>query len=190
MATPAVSRSRYSQVAILLHWAIALLIIGNLAGGIILAQDLVEGALKLTLLGLHQSFGLTVLALSLVRIAWRLANPPPPLPAATGAAERVLARGNQALFYAAMLLIPLTGWAMSSANPKNYPIPYFGLFDVPHLPVLVSRANSHQYHDIHGWLGYGTIALLALHIAGALKHQYFDRDDVLARIAPWVKRAR
>lgn len=181
------SRSRYSQVAIVLHWTIALFIIGNLAGGIALANDWLTGPLAQTALTLHQSFGLTILGLSLVRLAWRLANPPPSLPRDMSAAEHLLAKTTHWLFYGFMILIPLTGWAMSSANTKNFPIPYFWLFNMPHLPVLMSRANSHQYHQIHAYLAYATIATLALHITGALKHQYFDRDNVLARMAPWVK---
>lgn len=186
--TAAASRSRYSQVAIVLHWTIALLIIGNLIGGIVLGNDWLTGSLKLTTLGLHQSFGLTILGLSLVRLTWRLTNPPPSLPKDMSAAEHLLAKSTHWLFYGFMILIPLAGWAMSSANPKNFPIPYFWLFNVPHLPVLMSRANSHQYNQIHEYLAYAAIATLALHISGALKHQYIDRDDVLSRMAPWVKR--
>ena len=187
MATTA-SHSRYSQGAIILHWVIAVLIIGNLVGGVVLGQDLVTGPFNLTLVGLHQSFGLTILALSVLRLAWRLVNPPPPLPSHMTRSEWLLAKATHWAFYGLMLFIPLTGWAMVSANPKNYPIPYFGLFDVPHLPVLVARTNAHWYHATHEYLAYAAIATLLLHIAGALKHHYMDRDDVLVRMAPWVRR--
>jgi len=187
MATAAL-HSRYSRVSMWLHWSIALLIIGNLTAGIALSQELLPKALEPTAIGLHQSFGLTIMALSLVRLGWRASHPFVPFPAQMAGWEKLLARSTHILFYVLIIAIPLTGWAMSSANPQHYPIPYFWLFDMPALPVAVSGTNAHRFNTVHGYLAYGTLALLALHVAGALKHRYFDRDDVLAHMVPGARR--
>lgn len=186
MATrAATAHSRYSQVAIVLHWTIALLIIGNIIGGLVLANDLLDGQAKASVMTLHQSAGLTVLLLSVARLAWRLTNPPPSLPEHMTAAEHLLAKSTHWLFYGLMFVLPLSGWAMSSTSPK-YPILYLWLFEVPKLPVEMSRANGGFYNEIHEYAAYLAIATLALHITGALKHHYFDRDNVLARMLPGV----
>ena len=165
MATAAATpHSRYSRVAIALHWTIAALIVGNLIGGAVLGNDLIAAApLRTTVMTLHQSFGLTILLLSAARLVWRLTNPPPPLPDHMTAAEHLLAKTTHWLFYGLMFVLPLTGWAMSSTNTK-YPIPYFWLFDVPKLAVEQGKASGGFYHGIHEIAAYVAIATLALHI--------------------------
>lgn len=184
-------RSRYSTVAIALHWLIGLIIIGNLAGGLLLETflDSADPAMKrigFIAIGLHKSFGITVLALTLVRIGWRLGNPPPPLPGHMTPAERGLSKLSHLGFYALMLALPLSGWAFSSTAKIQYPILWFGLFEVPKLPLPKSIYGlARESHELMGWLA---IALVTLHVAAALKHHWFDRDDVLARMLPLVKR--
>ncbi len=186
------TRSRYSSVAIILHWAIALIIIGNIAGGLVLDTflDSADPAMKMTgfkIIQLHKAFGLTVIGLTLLRLLWRLANPAPALPGHMTPFETLLARLTHLGFYALMLLLPLSGWAMVSASAKRFPISYFGLFDVPYLPIGQSQTIGGLTHEAHELLGYGAIVLIALHVAAALKHHYFDRDDVLARMLPLVR---
>jgi cytochrome b561 len=188
-------RSRYSTVAIALHWTIALLIIGNLIGGLTLdifldSPDAQMKATGFVIIGLHKAAGITVLGLTLVRVAWRLLNPPPPLPAHMTAAERLLAKVTHFAFYALMVLLPLSGWAMSSASPKRFPISFFGLFDVPFLPVAPSKVTAGMLHERHEQLAYLAIALIVVHVAAALKHHYMDRDTVLTRMLPWRSAAR
>lgn len=181
-------RSRYSRVAIALHWIIAALIVGNLAGGLLF--DVIEDAdkaLYFTVVQLHKSIGLTVLGLSLARLAWRLMNPPPSLPEHMTPAEHLLAKVTHWSFYALMLALPLTGWLMISASPLDFPTLWFGLFEVPRLPIERSADTAGVLHDRHELLAYLTIGVLVLHVAGALKHHYLDRDDVLARMAPMVR---
>ncbi len=180
----------YSRVAIWLHWIIALAIIGNLTGGLLfdtLKDNPSTKAMAFTMIGIHKSIGLTVLVLSIARLAWRLGHPAPPLPAHMTALERFLARLTHIGFYALMLLMPLTGWAMvSTGKLPLHPLVYFGLVPVPYLPVPGSTHGLwNQSHALLGWLALGT---LALHVAGALKHHYLDRDDVLARMLPLVSR--
>lgn len=185
-------RSRYSHVAIALHWLIAVLIIGNLVGGLAVDRllDSPDPAMKQTgfaLIQLHKSVGLTVLLLSLLRLAWRLVNPAPALPDHMTPLERMLARASHWGFYALIVLLPVSGWALISGSAIRYPTFYFGLFEVPFLPLPQGKALGDQLHEVHELLAYGMIALLGLHVAAALKHHYLDRDDVLARMAPWVR---
>ena len=184
-----VRRSRYSSGAIWFHWIIGLMIIGNLAGGLLMgglldSPDPARKQLGFQVIQIHKSIGLTVLLLSLLRLGWRLAHPVPSLPDHMTPMERLLARTTHYAFYALMLLMPLTGWAMASTGKEQFPILWFGLFEVPHLPL--DRAMGGFFAESHTVLGWVTIATLALHIAGALKHHYLDRDDVLARMLPLV----
>ena len=176
----------------LLHWVLAV----TLAGQVLLGwyeQDGVpdHSPAQDVVLSFHMSIGLTILVLSLVRLALRLTHPAPPLPAGIPAWEAVLAKATHVLFYLLMLGLPLTGWVLASMG--RAPIPFWGVFHVPHLPVagLIApdqrRAAHHAVETFHGsmlvWIG---IALVALHVAGALKHQ-FDGKPVLWRMIPFLR---
>jgi cytochrome b561 len=167
---------RYTRVAIGLHWTIATLILVNLAIG--LFADALKGV---PLMPVHKAIGLTVLALSVVRLGWRLTHPAPPLPATVPGWQRATAHVTHFLLYALMILLPLSGWWMVSASAQRRPLDWFGLFPLPYLPV---QAGGGIAHDAHGLLGWTMLALVILHIGGALKHHWIDRDSVLARMAP------
>ncbi len=173
---------RYSSVAIWFHWTIALLVILNLAVGLL--HDSVP-ALR-SWMGAHQALGLAILALTAARIAWRLSHRPPPLPARTPMWERALAHGSHTLLYALMLGLPMTGWMMVSGGGKPGGVNIFGLLTVPYLPV--SKATGHFGHSAHGVLGWVMLALVVLHIGAALRHHLLLRDPVLTRIAPVLRR--
>ena len=177
------SRSGYSRVAIALHWIIALLILGNAAGAILAEQVSKEtaGAIMAT----HKSIGLTVLMLSLLRLAWRVTHGFPRLPDSTPSWDAILARVTHVAFYVLIIAVPLAGWAMVSAGSR--PLTWFGLFPWPKLPV--EKATADWAHDWHVLLAFATLALAALHVLGALKHHFVDRDDVLARMLPLVRRS-
>jgi cytochrome b561 len=182
MAPPA----RYSGVAMALHWLIAILVVANLAGGHLI--ELFENggpagqAGATTLVMLHMSAGVTILALSLVRIGWRLGHPPPPLPAYMTGPERLAAGLVHIGFYALMLLLPLSGWAMQSTRRVPEAVPWFGLASLPPLPLPPGFAGLfREAHDLLGWM---MLLLLALHVGAALKHRWLDRDDILARMLP------
>lgn len=192
--------ARYSAVAILLHWAIAAAIVGNVALGWWMHQaiDVPDTrARAIAAFQAHKSLGLAVLALSLLRLAWRLLHAPPPLPAAMPAWERAAARATHWAFYGLMLAIPLGGWLYVSAQwrgtaPLNVPTLWFGLFEVPHLFGLDRAAQGTRAAvaaatlAAHGWLAWGAMALLALHAGAALKHHFVNRDEVLAHMLPAV----
>jgi cytochrome b561 len=183
---------RYDTGSILLHWTIAAMIVIQIGIGWymnwVLPDHSPEQASVRTI---HISFGLTILLLVLVRILWRLTHPLPPLPAGLASWERVLARGSHVLFYVLLLALPLTGWAIVSLG--NHPIFFWGM-PWPKLPGLGALFGSPPPHDVREevagihtdilvWI---TIATLALHVAGALKHQ-FDRNPELWRMVPFMK---
>lgn len=143
---------------------------------------------KFDLFQIHKSFGLSILALSVIRLGWRLGNAAPPLPEAMPGWQVIAARGTHWLFYFLMLATPLVGLAIVSVSPKDIPTVWFGLFAVPHLGFIDPGANpaatEHQFIELHEKLSYAILGLLALHIAAAFKHGFVNRDGVLRSMAP------
>jgi len=164
-----------------LHWIIVLLIINQ---WIIAerADALPNGLAKLQVLAWHKSFGITILMLAAIRLVWRLVNPTPDLTAETKPWERVLARLSHLLLYALIFAMPLTGWMMSSA--RNFPVSWFKLFQLPDL-VAPGEQTFHQMLDLHHLLFKVLVGVALLHIAGALKHHFYDKNDVLKRMLPF-----
>jgi cytochrome b561 len=187
------SRSSYSRTAIVLHWLIALLLIGNFLGGLFMGDLLAPSAtpeqkqLGFKIIQFHKSMGLTILILSLLRLTVRLVGGAPALPSHMTSLERFLAKATHWLFYGVMILVPLTGWIMVSASPLGFPTLYFGLFEWPHLPIETSKATSGAASEVHEMIAFAGAGLFLLHVGAALKHHYFDRDDVLARMLPFVR---
>ena len=180
MALSAIARTdRYTRGAIWFHWGIAALVLVNLAIGL-LHESLLDGVKAA--MPLHFSIGITVLVLTLGRIAWRLAHRPPPFPPAMTAWERIAAQATHIAFYALLLIMPLSGWMLISGKPTSKPFAWFGLFDVPVLPI--AKATSGVAHQAHGVLGYVMAALVVVHIAAALRHHFLLQDGVLARMLP------
>jgi cytochrome b561 len=192
--TPArARRSTYSAVAITLHWLIALGILTNIA----LAWwfGTLKGAEAIPPIQLHKSIGITVLLLTLIRIGWRLTHAAPALPDTMRPWEKWAANGTHFVLYLLMLGLPLSGWAMVSASPliKVHPTVLYGIVHWPAFPLLPT--DSDQLHDTHklldkthellGWIAYATITL---HVAAALKHHLIERDDVLSRMIPFLRR--
>ncbi|MBD3728221.1 MAG: cytochrome b [Sphingomonadales bacterium] len=168
---------RYNRGARLLHWLIAALVIANLASGLL--HDPLEDYVRL--MPSHKAIGMSVLALSLARLAWRFTWRAPAYPEAMTAFERGSAKAVHALFYLLMLAMPLTGWIVSSAS--KYPLDWFGLFDIPKLAVTKGSATYGFGHEAHELLGYLFLALVVLHVAAALRHHFVLRDDILRRMA-------
>lgn len=177
-------RHRYSGVSLTLHWLTALLVVVQI--GLIMAGDNIEGPLARTLRDLHKSVGLSILVLTLVRIGWRLANPALPSLPGTPAWERWAARITHVLFYATLLALPLTGWLASSAAGRD--ILWFGLFDWPLLPIGGGRETAGALMDGHRLAVKLMYVLLVLHVGAALKHHFIDRDNVLHRMIPLIRR--
>ncbi len=179
---------RYAATAIVLHWAIAGLIVAN----IVLAWqfDDLKGMAQFRLIQWHKSLGVTVLLLTLLRFAWRLFNRPPPFPPEMPRWERIAAAATHWGFYAFMVLMPVTGWLMVSASPTNIPtllyrtVPWPHLGFIHHLPMIERKPLEHQFKAWHETIADIGYVLIVLHVAAALRHQLFKRDLVLWRMAP------
>jgi cytochrome b561 len=176
------STARYSGVAIALHWLIAVLIAINFVAAWI--ADLFPKPQATQIMANHKAFGITILLLSLVRLAWRLGHrPPADLPMQRW--ESKLAHMVHRLLYALMIGIPLVGWVMISLYSGGKPVSVFGLFGFPGLPLAANHPLGETFAEIHGSLAIGMLVLLGLHLAGALKHQILERKPELRRILPW-----
>jgi len=140
-------------------------------------------SIKFDMYQLHKSFGLSVLALSLLRLAWRLTHKPPVLPVAMPDWQKLAARMTHLGFYVLMIATPLVGLAMVSVSPLDIPTKWFGVVPVPHLPFLGGITDLEGAEDIfkevHEYLAFTILFLLALHIGAALKHGFINRDGVL-----------
>lgn len=199
-ATP----SRYSMVAIALHWVIAFMILGQIAVGLWMVQAIQAPAtrdLAFSIFQLHKSSGFTVLALSIVRLAWRLSHASPALPEGMAPWERFVAKAVHFAFYGLMFALPLSGWAYvstgwSASFERFFAVPtiWFGVIEIPHLPFIASLSEATRRTlgaaaiEAHELLAYGAIALVILHVGAALKHHVIDRDHVLAHMLPFMRR--
>lgn len=181
MAEP---RNRYSTVSLILHWLIAALVVTQV--GLIWAHEATDGPISREFVQIHKSVGLSILVLTLGRIGWRIANPAIPLPDEMARWQKLLARATHVLFYALLIGMPLAGWAASSGGGRE--IIWFGLFEWPALPIGGGREMAGQLMDMHELAAKGLYVLIALHVAGALKHHFVDRDNVLHRMIPWIPR--
>jgi len=170
----------YTPTAQALHWLIALLIVVQFVLAK-MAAHLPLGARKLALLAEHKSFGMTVLMLAVIRFAWRLKNLPPQLPTSMHRVERFLARFTHVSLYVLLIAMPLSGWLMSSA--KNYSVSWFGAFSWPNL-IGPSEAAFDFFKTLHHLLSDALFAIAALHILAAVKHHFWNKDDVLVRMLP------
>ncbi|KLI98862.1 cytochrome b [Luteimonas sp. FCS-9] len=171
---------RWGPVSQLLHWAVVLLILATGLIGLLMG-DMRASPAKVQVYALHKSLGLTILALAILRLGWRLfAGAPPPVPGTPRWQDRIAALTHW-LLYALLLAIPLSGWTFNSA--AGYPLQWFGLFN---LPALVARSQelrnaAGQAHEVLFW---ALVGLALLHVAAALYHHVFLRDATLTRMLP------
>jgi len=171
---------RWGALSQLLHWLIVVLLIGQVTLAF-MADDLPAGVRKIALLARHKSVGITILMLVILRLGWRWTNLTPLLPPTLKPYERTLARITHALLYVLLFAMPLSGWMMSSA--RGFPVSWFGFFT---LPDLVPK-NKPLYEALlitHQTLAWCLGAVVALHVAAALKHHFWLRDDTLRRMLP------
>jgi len=177
------SSERYTGLQIALHWLMALMIIGGLVMGVVIG-DMPLSPLKLKLLSWHKWNGITVLLLALLRLGVRQVSGVPPLPASMPDWQKQAAEWGHRALYLLMLLIPLSGWLMSSA--KGFPVKYFGVLPLPDL-VGKNAELADLFKATHELLCLALLLVLGGHVGAALKHHYLDRDTVLSRMLPFVK---
>jgi cytochrome b561 len=180
-------RTSYTKVAIILHWVIALAIIWQILSGWRM-EDL-AGSEKFAAFQTHKSMGLTILVLSVGRLLWRVANPPPVLPEGMKSWEIAAAKFTHVAFYIVMIGIPLGGWVIISTSPYNIATNWWGLFEWPRLPLHdlpFRKALNEAAKAGHGAAAWGVVGLLVLHIGAVLKHSFVNRDDVAGRMIPFL----
>lgn len=167
-----------------LHWLIAVLVV-VMAGLGWYMTTLDISPTMFELYALHKSIGVTVLALVILRLLWRAANPTPSLPAHMKPVERRLAHATHGLLYLILIAMPISGYVINSA--ADFPLTVFGLFTIPNL-IAENESVQAIAGAVHGTLIWVLVAVLLLHVAGALKHHFVDRDDVLRRMIPGAER--
>lgn len=183
---------RYDAVAILLHWLVAVGVVAQIAIGLAMTQLPLTPARQFPLYQMHKSIGITVLAVVLLRVAWRLTHRPPPLPDTMPLVERRFASAAHLVLYGLLVGLPLTGWAVVSASPYNIPTVLYGLVPWPHLPVLSTLHDKAPVEavlaTIHSFGGWFLAALIGVHAAAALRHHVLLHDAVLWRMLPLLRR--
>ena len=176
--------ARYGATAMALHWVLGLAIVAVFCVGWYMT-GLPFSPQRLKLYNWHKWAGVAILLLSLLRLVWRLTHRPPALPAKVQAAmprwQQAAHHGVHHLLYALFFIVPLLGWAYSSA--AGFPIVFLGLVPLPDF-MPVDKALAEAIKPWHGWSAYLLAVLVALHVGAALKHQLIDRDGLIGRMLP------
>ncbi len=178
---------RYGSIAQALHWIIAALVVTQFALAYA-ASGLPLGIERLILMARHKSIGMTILMLALVRLAWRLGHPAPPLPEGMRPLEQRLARYTHGAFYVLLFAMPLSGWLMSSA--KNYSVSWFNLLT---WPDLIGRSDTvfAWLRGLHDTMSFVLLALAIVHVLAAFRHQFWLRRTMyLLAMLPSGKRRK
>jgi len=173
---------RYNNVSVAIHWLTAALLVTQIYVGFVFA-DMARGPVRGEWFTWHKTLGATILLLSLVRLGWRVANPPPPFPVELPRWERLAGVWNHRIFYFLLLALPLTGLAAVSAG-KGGTTPLIGGVPLPLIPGIPEAAGE-PLGGLHGALVWATLALLVLHVGAALKHQFVDRARYAGRMPPF-----
>lgn len=177
------SNQQWGGIAKSFHWLLAVLILAMFVLGWT-AESYPMSPTKLKLFGLHKSTGLVILALVVLRIAWRAFDPAPALPADTSALERILAHATHRLLYVLMVAMPLSGWVINSA--ADFPLKIYGWIRVPHIaPASESLQTSAEV--VHLTLFWIMALLVGIHVAAALWHHFERRDTILRRMLPFTR---
>lgn len=173
------SVSRYGVISIALHWLVALTVFGLFGVGLWMVGLDYYSTWYRTAPDLHKSVGLTLFAVMLLRVLWRLASPPPPPPANHGRLTRLASTAGHAVLYLGLFVLMASGYLISTADGRG--ISVFGLFDVP--ATLTSIPDQADIAGlVHEYLAWGLVIFAGLHALAALKHHFIDRDATLVRM--------
>ena len=182
------STGRYSSVAIILHWVMAVGIAALAGLGLAIVHMRLDPMRLFQLYQLHKSIGISVLLAAILRLAWRVTHRPPPWPPAMPPVERAAAAGSHLMLYGFLVALPLTGWALVSSSVLHIPTVLYGVMLWPDLPVLSTLTDKAPVEAalkiVHAYGAYALIALVGAHTAAALRHHFIVKDDVLRRMLP------
>ncbi|QRX81355.1 cytochrome b [Glaciimonas sp. PAMC28666] len=175
---------RYTTTAISMHWLVALLIFAAFGIGWYMTGIPGLTPQKLKLFSWHKWLGVTIFALAVIRVTWRLLHPAPPLPPGIPRWQQQAAHLVHQLLYVLIIVIPLTGYFYSAAS--GIAVVYLGLFK---MPMLIEKNDQLKsiLGPMHVWLNYLMAAIVVAHVLAALKHQLIDRDGTLGRMLPFLK---
>ena len=181
---------RYTRTAMAFHWLIALMIVVNVV--LVLTVDAMPEGWVRPVIDTHKSIGITVLGLAILRVLWRATHPAPPLPPSYGALERWGAHAAHGVLYLLIFAMPLSGWMHDSAwsAAASHPMFLFGLVPWPRIGWLmaIDPAQKDYWHAllgrVHTAFAYVLYGMVFLHVAGALKHQWIDREPEVQRMLP------
>lgn len=174
------SSTEWGIVSQSVHWLTVVMVLAAVMIALVMVE-LPLGVRKLELYALHKSIGVLILALTAVRLTWRVSGPRPTVLGPSRPYERILAHLVHAAFYIVLIALPLSGWLMSSA--ANFSVSVFGLFTLPDL-VAPDKELEETLEDLHGWLAWSLGGLFVLHVAGAVKHHFVLGNDTLRRMVP------
>jgi len=177
------TEGHYGVIAILLHWSMALLVIGLAVLGLYMVTlpDVGFNTKKIALILYHKEVGLLTFLLLAARLGWRVTQVLPQLVAHLPDWQKIAARFVHLCFYALLGALPISGWIMSSA--AGIPVSFLGLFTLPDL-VGSNDYLFHRFIEIHKWLGYTLIFFIFVHVGAALRHHLIFKDDTLRRMLP------
>jgi cytochrome b561 len=176
--------ARYTGVAIGLHWLMAIALVGSFSLGTYM-HDLPFSPTKLKYFSWHKWAGVTIFAVLLLRLIWRLTHRPPALPAGMPRWQQLAATATHLALYGLMIAIPLSGWLMSSA--KGFQTVWFGVLPIPDL-LGKSESLGDLLRNVHEALNFLLALTVSAHVGAALKHHFVNRDDVLLRMLPRFRR--
>ena len=181
---------KYTRTAMVFHWAVAVLIVANVA--LAWSFNALPDAAVRPAIDAHKSIGITVLGLAIMRVLWRATHPAPPLPPETRPWERWAAHAAHAMLYMLIFCMPLSGWMHDSAwkDAATHPMFLYGVVPWPRIGWLtaIPVENKDYWHDVlgavHRAFAYVLYAMVGVHVLGALKHQWIDRQPEIQRMLP------
>lgn len=187
---PTKTDSRYTIIAMILHWVMAIAFFLMLGSGIAMVNFEIDPSFKFNLYQWHKSLGVLLLITFFLRVAWRLWNKPPALPQSFKKLDVIGAKLGHLGLYALMIAMPLSGWVMVSSSVYGLPTIVFGWFEWPHISALsgneIVNTISKNAHWIMSWI---FIAMIAIHILAVIKHYKVDKENLLTRMIPTRKKS-
>lgn len=171
------TEKRFGVVAVSFHWVMAIIVISLIILGLYMTS-LPDSDGKFALYDIHKEFGILILGLVCLRVSWRLMGTLPPL-TSVARLERFLAIFVHWALYFCMFAMPLSGLFMTGA--AGYQAHFFG-WAVPSV-MAPNKTLAPVFAFLHEWIGYSLIALISLHFLGAMKHHFYDKNDILKRMS-------